>query len=320
MTNASTLSSQTYVSDTTMTTLIDLLTKLLCMLTTSHARIVAAHTQSLPRRPFACSYCSDPVHLIRNCPLVLADIRAGVCKRNACGRVVLTSGLYIPHSIPGPNLRTRITEYLRQHEFPLSPHHTVSYAFEPSCPTTSDPEHVPTPSLSQQFSQTLDSSPIPDNICRSTLERESTALQTNPDPIRLTALQQKAVLLSASMPDTESYADCAALPAATSPVPIAVHTSFSETYQIPATSLDNNMPQQNSSSLPHPHQLVQLSPVLPSPRPASPVAMSTSAAPDDDDLDELVTLTPEFLMSLSVEDRVKILSFAATTNAIHSHT
>ncbi|KAJ7202099.1 hypothetical protein GGX14DRAFT_570992 [Mycena pura] len=293
MTNASTPSSHAYVSDTMMTTLINLLTKLVRMLTTSHARIIAAHAQSPPRRPFACSYCSDPVHLIRNCPLVITDIRAGVCKRNARGRVVLTSGLYVPHSISGPNLRTRITEYCRQHELPLLPHHTVSYASEHSCPTTSNPEHVPTPSLSQQFSQTLDSSPIPDNICRSTLEQESAALQTNPDPIRLTALQQKAALFSASMPDNRSYAECAALPAAASPVPIAGHTSFSETYQIPATSLDNNALQQNfgapsSSSLPRPHQLAQLPPILLSPRPASPVAVSTSTPPDDDDLDELV--------------------------------
>ncbi|KAJ7210898.1 hypothetical protein GGX14DRAFT_697460 [Mycena pura] len=269
-----------------MTTLIDLLTKRLHMLTTSHARVAAAHAQSRPHRPFACSYCSDPSHLICNCPLVLADIRAGVCKRNARGRVVLPSGLYVPHSISGQNLRTRITEYRRQHE---SPHCTPEF----SC------DHIPNPSLSQHLPTPPVSSPNLDNICQSTLERKSAALQNKSDSIRLAALQQE---VAANSPYA---AKNAVLPAAALSVTSADRTSSPETYQIPHASIHSHAP------LPQ----AQSPPALMSPGPAAPVASSTSAPPDDDDLDEIITLTPEFLMSLPVKDREKILSFA---DALHN--
>ncbi|KAJ7202951.1 hypothetical protein B0H12DRAFT_1330754 [Mycena haematopus] len=66
---------------------------------------------SSPRRPLACSYCSDPSHLIRHCPHVSADISAGFCCRNIQGKIVLPSGLFVPRRVEGPNLRTRIMQY-----------------------------------------------------------------------------------------------------------------------------------------------------------------------------------------------------------------
>ncbi|KAJ7138095.1 hypothetical protein C8R44DRAFT_606765, partial [Mycena epipterygia] len=65
-------------------------------------------------RPFACSYCSDSAHFIARCPLVTADIRAGHCRHNAEGKVVLPSGLFVPHRITGPNIRARISYWHRE--------------------------------------------------------------------------------------------------------------------------------------------------------------------------------------------------------------
>ncbi|KAJ7224643.1 hypothetical protein GGX14DRAFT_557502 [Mycena pura] len=44
-------------------------------------------------------------------PLITIDIAAGICKRNAKGKVVLPSGLSVPHTVPGPNLRARIVSW-----------------------------------------------------------------------------------------------------------------------------------------------------------------------------------------------------------------
>ncbi|KAJ7915046.1 hypothetical protein B0H13DRAFT_1547074, partial [Mycena leptocephala] len=65
-------------------------------------------------RPALCSYCSNPAHFIARCPLAAADIRAGICKRNAEGKVVLPSGMFVPHHIAGPDLRTRISSWHRE--------------------------------------------------------------------------------------------------------------------------------------------------------------------------------------------------------------
>ncbi|KAJ7198532.1 hypothetical protein GGX14DRAFT_573407 [Mycena pura] len=66
---------------------------------------------SLPSRPASCSYCSNPAHLIARCPFVAVDIAAGVCKRNAEGKIVLPSGLFILHGVVGSNLRARIASW-----------------------------------------------------------------------------------------------------------------------------------------------------------------------------------------------------------------
>ncbi|KAK6968917.1 hypothetical protein R3P38DRAFT_3149454 [Favolaschia claudopus] len=40
----------------------------------------------------------------------------GLCKRNALGRVVLPSGLYVPHTVVGPNLRARFLAHTRSQQ------------------------------------------------------------------------------------------------------------------------------------------------------------------------------------------------------------
>ncbi|KAJ7923973.1 hypothetical protein B0H13DRAFT_2315977 [Mycena leptocephala] len=99
----------------------------------SHVSSPAHRTARVtPCRPLACSYCSDPAHLIRHCPTVPADISAGICRRNIQGKVVLPSGLFVPPRVEGQNLRARI--YHRR--FPTSPASDVvsSDSFTPETP------------------------------------------------------------------------------------------------------------------------------------------------------------------------------------------
>ncbi|KAF7311877.1 hypothetical protein MIND_00198500 [Mycena indigotica] len=56
----------------------------------------------------SCSYCSDPAHWIRDCPRLTFDLASGFCKRNAEGKVVLPNGRFVPHTVVGPDLRSRI--------------------------------------------------------------------------------------------------------------------------------------------------------------------------------------------------------------------
>ncbi|KAK6966869.1 hypothetical protein R3P38DRAFT_3151924 [Favolaschia claudopus] len=110
----------THVPDSppTLAKLLELLSKLIELISVSFATPAPAPP---PRPPVACSYCSSPRHLIRHCPRVLADIRSGLCKRNALGRVVLPSGLYVPHTVVGPNLRARLLAYTRTQQLLTPP-------------------------------------------------------------------------------------------------------------------------------------------------------------------------------------------------------
>ena len=59
-----------------------------------------------------CNFCAGP-HFIRDCDKVEEYIRAGKCKRNNEGKVVLPSGAYVPRDIPGTLLSDRINEWHR---------------------------------------------------------------------------------------------------------------------------------------------------------------------------------------------------------------
>jgi hypothetical protein len=48
---------------------------------------------------------------IRDCPGVEEYIQQGKCRRDVTGKVVLSSGAYVPRNIPGENLRDRIDEW-----------------------------------------------------------------------------------------------------------------------------------------------------------------------------------------------------------------
>ncbi|CAK5266530.1 unnamed protein product [Mycena citricolor] len=70
-------------------------------------------TAPAPRRPRpdGCGYCSELDHFIGQCPHVVTDTRAGKCRRNTDGKVVLPSGAFVPGSIQGRNLRERISKW-----------------------------------------------------------------------------------------------------------------------------------------------------------------------------------------------------------------
>jgi hypothetical protein len=76
-------------------------------------------------RSGGCTMCSDPGHVIRDCPQVEAYIRAGMCVRNPEGRVVLSNGRYVPATVTGRNLAERIDRYLARYPIP-APISTVS--------------------------------------------------------------------------------------------------------------------------------------------------------------------------------------------------
>ncbi|PPQ91509.1 hypothetical protein CVT25_007822 [Psilocybe cyanescens] len=61
----------------------------------------------------SCNFCGKE-HFIRECDLVGEYIRAGKCKRNTEGKVVLPSGSFVPRDIKGNFLKDRIDEWHRQ--------------------------------------------------------------------------------------------------------------------------------------------------------------------------------------------------------------
>ncbi|RPD70180.1 hypothetical protein L226DRAFT_434759, partial [Lentinus tigrinus ALCF2SS1-7] len=63
--------------------------------------------------PRTCIYCGDSAHPIRRCPLVEADIAAGLVKRNDQYQVVLPTGSYVPAAVQGATLHERVLEYYR---------------------------------------------------------------------------------------------------------------------------------------------------------------------------------------------------------------
>ena len=60
-----------------------------------------------------CNYCGEE-HFICDCPHVLTDIKAGKCRRNQDGKVVLSTGTFVPQDITGKFLCDHIDEWHRQ--------------------------------------------------------------------------------------------------------------------------------------------------------------------------------------------------------------
>jgi hypothetical protein len=54
-------------------------------------------------------------NFIRDCPSVEEYIKQGKCRRNHEGKVILSSGAYVPRDIPGEHLKDRIDEWHRRH-------------------------------------------------------------------------------------------------------------------------------------------------------------------------------------------------------------
>ncbi|KAJ7121035.1 hypothetical protein C8R44DRAFT_831743 [Mycena epipterygia] len=98
--------------DPGITALVGTVTELIKVLATQQSPSNTAGPSK--KRPDGCGYCSDIEHFINQCQHVLTDINAGKCRRNADGRVVLPNGAFVPRTITGKDLRTRIEEWHRQ--------------------------------------------------------------------------------------------------------------------------------------------------------------------------------------------------------------
>jgi hypothetical protein len=78
----------------------------------------ASTSQAAPPRVSAssekCHYCGREGERLANCTTAEEDIRKGLIKRNAEGRIVLPSGSFVPRHITGTWMRDRIQEWHRQ--------------------------------------------------------------------------------------------------------------------------------------------------------------------------------------------------------------
>ena len=90
------------------------------------------------QRNVNCNFCGKD-HFICDCDLVEEYIRAGKCKRNIEGKVVLPSGAFVPRKIPGTLLRERVDEWHRRNPNQLAV--PTSAMFHPvvTPPTTVNP-------------------------------------------------------------------------------------------------------------------------------------------------------------------------------------
>ena len=69
---------------------------------------VPPYPQSSFRSSQTCAFCSSPVHLIRDCPIVSEYHRQGRIMRNEYGKIILPDGRLPPRNGPGRNLQERV--------------------------------------------------------------------------------------------------------------------------------------------------------------------------------------------------------------------
>ncbi|ETW82684.1 hypothetical protein HETIRDRAFT_450470 [Heterobasidion irregulare TC 32-1] len=58
-----------------------------------------------------CMFCGSPKHFMHACPEVTKYIQISKCKQNIKGKVVLSSGAFVPREITGSNLKDRVDEW-----------------------------------------------------------------------------------------------------------------------------------------------------------------------------------------------------------------
>jgi len=81
---------------------------------------------------------------IRDCPTVEEYIKQGKCRRNHEGKVILSTGAYVPRDIPGEHLRDRIDEWHRRNPGQLA-HGVLSSNTALFGAVVSDSRIIPTP-------------------------------------------------------------------------------------------------------------------------------------------------------------------------------
>ena len=109
--------------------------------------------QTWQDRVLECIMCGEK-HTILNCPKVDEYTKAGKCRRNHEGKVVLCTGSFVPRGTPGRWLADRIDEWHRQHPNQLATGsliHTIDSRF------VNNQQVVPTASRTNNSTYTLTS-------------------------------------------------------------------------------------------------------------------------------------------------------------------
>ncbi|KAJ7028932.1 hypothetical protein C8F04DRAFT_1265497 [Mycena alexandri] len=194
-------------ADSTIAALIDAVNELMRLVSSQQSSPVAPRLDSLPSPPRSalCSYCSDPTHFIARCPLVAADIRAGICRHNAEGKIVLPSGLFVPHRIPGPDLRARINAW--HMENPVN-----------CAPVLHSPDVVSAPRSHPTSSPTSHSSRAPDSAAPAPSPTRSIA-PTLPTQSRIAVLEAELAALRSRVPRAPASHEPRVAPLSNYPAP-----------------------------------------------------------------------------------------------------
>jgi hypothetical protein len=110
-------------------------------------------SSSSPRQTFPagtrdtnCFMCGEPEHGVKDCEVTQDLIRAGKCKFNAEGKVVLPNGQFVPRVTPGKDLREKINEWHALHPGNIiTTQATMMYSVTPtdSTSTIEDSEDTP---------------------------------------------------------------------------------------------------------------------------------------------------------------------------------
>ncbi|TFK43912.1 hypothetical protein BDQ12DRAFT_719089 [Crucibulum laeve] len=176
-----------------------------------------ATANQAPRGPQNCNFCGDAGHFMREC-LVLADyINTGKCKRNEQNLLVLSSGLFLPNSIAGPNFKARFDEYHRQNSA-QAPVSNMMFGISASSPLSSSS------STSAQRAAYISSTA---NACRISDEEHIRSLEA-----KLYALRQRKQLFELAVHDATSNRRIPVAPVLSKEDP-TVTTFIQETMQQP---------------------------------------------------------------------------------------
>ena len=61
-----------------------------------------------------CNFCDEPGHFGRECLIVIEYINAGKCRCDQQGKIVLSTGAWVPRDLPGKCFKERIDEWHRR--------------------------------------------------------------------------------------------------------------------------------------------------------------------------------------------------------------
>jgi hypothetical protein len=101
------------IKSESITAILSELTKTIASLVTAqtHAQTQSASSPRASKsNNNSCNYCGGP-HFIRDCDKVEEHIKEGKVRRNTEGKVVLSTGAFVPRDIPGTLLEERVNEW-----------------------------------------------------------------------------------------------------------------------------------------------------------------------------------------------------------------